>query len=58
MRGLLFAMFGSAALAQESVAPRAAGSPAHGAELIAEKGCGACHTIPGIAGGMDWSALR
>ena len=26
------------------------GSPAHGAELIAEKGCGACHMIPGITG--------
>ena len=27
-----------------------AGSPAHGAALIAAKGCGACHTIPGIGG--------
>jgi mono/diheme cytochrome c family protein len=26
------------------------GSPAHGAALIAAKGCGACHTIPGIEG--------
>ena len=50
MRALLFAMFGSAALAQESVPPLAVGSPEHGAELIAEKGCGACHTIPGITG--------
>jgi cytochrome c2 len=49
-RALLFAMFGSAALAQESIAPLAPGSPAHGAELIAQKGCGACHQIPGIAG--------
>jgi cytochrome c2 len=26
------------------------GSPAHGAELIAQRGCGSCHTIPGIEG--------
>lgn len=26
------------------------GSPARGARLIAQKGCGACHTIPGIEG--------
>jgi cytochrome c2 len=49
-RALLFAMFGSVALAQESIAPLAPGSPAHGAELIAQKGCGACHQIPGIEG--------
>jgi cytochrome c2 len=30
--------------------PLMIGSPAHGAELIAEKGCGACHMIPGIHG--------
>ena len=36
--------------AQESFAPPSVGSPAHGAELIAEKGCGACHMIPGVAG--------
>lgn len=46
----LIALMASAALAQESVAPLAPGSPARGAELIAEKGCGACHTIPGIGG--------
>ncbi len=26
------------------------GSPAHGEALIAEKGCGGCHMIPGILG--------
>ncbi len=36
--------------AQESYAPPSVGSPAHGAEIIAEKGCGACHMIPGVAG--------
>jgi cytochrome c2 len=30
--------------------PLMIGSPAHGAELIAEKGCGSCHMIPGIRG--------
>ena len=50
MRPLLLALIGSAASAQETVAPLAPGSPAHGAELIAEKGCGACHMIPGITG--------
>ena len=49
-RALLFAMIGSAALAQETIPPLAPGSPSHGAALIAEKGCGACHTIPGIEG--------
>lgn len=44
------ALIGSAALAQEAVPPLALGSPAHGAALIAQKGCGACHTIPGIEG--------
>ena len=47
---LLLALAGSEALAQESVAPQASGSPARGAALIAAKGCGACHAIPGIAG--------
>jgi cytochrome c2 len=46
----LIVLMASAALAQESVAPLAPGSPARGAELIAEKGCGACHMIPGIGG--------
>jgi cytochrome c2 len=46
----MLALIASAALAQESAAPLAPGSPAHGAELIAEKGCGACHMIPGIGG--------
>ena len=46
----LLALIASAALAQESMAPLAPGSPARGAELIAEKGCGACHMIPGIGG--------
>ncbi len=50
MSPALLALIGSAALAQQSAAPLAPGSPAHGAKLIAEKGCGACHTIPGIAG--------
>ena len=50
MRALLLALIGSAALAQETIPPLAPGSPAHGAALIAEKGCGACHMIPGIAG--------
>lgn len=36
--------------AQESFAPPSVGSPTHGAQIIAEKGCGACHTIPGVAG--------
>ena len=47
---LFLALVGSAALAQENAPPLAVGSPAHGAELIAEKGCGACHMIPGITG--------
>jgi cytochrome c2 len=47
---LLLALIGSTALAQEDVPPLAVGSPTHGAKLIAEKGCGACHMIPGIAG--------
>ena len=50
MPALLLALVGSTALAQENVPPLAVGSPAHGAALIAEKGCGACHQIPGIAG--------
>ena len=50
MRPLLLALIGSAASAQENIPPLAPGSPAHGAELIAEKGCGACHMIPGITG--------
>ncbi|HEY1781067.1 MAG TPA: c-type cytochrome [Roseiarcus sp.] len=50
LRTLLCALWSSVALAQESVAPLAPGSPAHGAELIAAKGCGACHMIPGITG--------
>ncbi|MGB7975443.1 MAG: c-type cytochrome [Roseiarcus sp.] len=47
---VLLALVGSTALAQENVPSLAVGSPAHGAALIAEKGCGACHQIPGIAG--------
>jgi cytochrome c2 len=47
---LLLAFVASASLAQESIPSLSAGSPGHGAELIAQKGCGACHTIPGIAG--------
>ena len=51
MRALMFALVGSTALAQESIPPLAPGSPpTHGAALIAEKGCGACHMIPGIEG--------
>ena len=46
----LIALIGSAALAQEPAPPLAAGSPSKGAALIAEKGCGACHMIPGIVG--------
>jgi cytochrome c2 len=46
----LLALMGSMALAQENVPPLVPGSPSHGAELIAEKGCGACHMIPGITG--------
>lgn len=26
------------------------GNPKHGREVIQEKGCGACHTIPGVSG--------
>jgi cytochrome c2 len=47
---LLLALIGSAASAQENVPPLIVGSPSQGAALIAEKGCGACHMIPGIAG--------
>lgn len=36
--------------AQEPTTEFVVGSPAHGAELIVEKGCGACHMIPGIQG--------
>jgi cytochrome c2 len=50
MRALMLALVGSTALAQESIPPMAPGSPAHGAALIAERGCGACHMIPGIEG--------
>jgi cytochrome c2 len=49
-QALPLALLGSAALAQEAIPPLAAGSPAHGVALIAEKGCGACHMIPGIEG--------
>lgn len=50
MCALFLALAGAAALAQETIPPLASGSPAHGAALIAAKGCGACHTIPGIGG--------
>lgn len=40
----------SAAAAQENFRPLALGSPTRGAELIAAKGCGSCHMIPGIGG--------
>lgn len=50
MPALLLALVELTALAQENVPPLTVGSPAHGAELIAEKGCGACHMIPGITG--------
>jgi cytochrome c2 len=50
LRALLLALISSAASPQENVPPLAAGSPSHGADLIAEKGCGACHMIPGITG--------
>jgi cytochrome c2 len=50
LRALLLTAIGSAASAHENVPPLTAGSPSHGAELIAEKGCGACHMIPGITG--------
>jgi cytochrome c2 len=50
MCALFLALAGAAALAQEAIPPLASGSPAHGAALIAAKGCGACHTIPGIGG--------
>ena len=55
---LPLALIGSAALAQESFPPSAPGSPAHGAALIAEKGCGACHMIPASRARTDWLALR
>jgi cytochrome c len=48
--GSLLVLMGTAALAQEGVTSVAPGAPAHGAELIAAKGCGVCHTIPGIEG--------
>jgi cytochrome c2 len=50
LRALFLALSASTALAQETIAPLSPGSPAHGADLIATKGCGACHMIPGIAG--------
>lgn len=50
MRPSFLAMMASTALAQDSLHLPAPGSPSRGAELIAEKGCGACHTIPGIGG--------
>ncbi len=50
LRALLVALIGSTASAQENIPPLAPGSASHGAELIAEKGCGACHMIPGITG--------
>ena len=46
----LIAVFALPCRAQESFAPLSVGSPARGAELIAEKGCGACHMIPGVTG--------
>jgi cytochrome c2 len=47
---LLVALVGSAAAAQEPIPKLAVGSPEQGAALIAGKGCGACHMIPGITG--------
>ena len=38
------------ALAQTPMAPPASGSVERGAALVAEKGCGACHMIPGVSG--------
>lgn len=46
---LVLGLLAAAARAESSEA-YVVGSPAHGAELIAEKGCGSCHMIPGIRG--------
>ncbi len=48
--GLPLLCLAGAAAAQENFRPLALGSPTRGAELIAAKGCGSCHMIPGIAG--------
>ena len=41
---------GAPASAIERVEPAVSGSPASGAALVASKGCGACHVVPGIEG--------
>ncbi len=46
---LVLGLLAAAARAESSEA-YVVGSPGHGAELIAEKGCGSCHMIPGIRG--------
>ena len=43
------ALFAGASGAEEPRTRIAAGSAEHGAKLIEQKGCGGCHTIPGIA---------
>ncbi|HZZ60134.1 MAG TPA: c-type cytochrome [Roseiarcus sp.] len=47
---IVFGLLATPAPAQEHFEPFSVGSPARGAQLIAEKGCGACHIIPGIQG--------
>jgi cytochrome c len=57
-KGLLIGIVALAAAACQSASPAAqapppppAGSPAaQGQTLMAQKGCGACHIIPGVAG--------
>jgi cytochrome c2 len=46
---LLLCASAPAAFAQVAIW-RTPGSPERGAALIQEKGCGACHEIPGVAG--------
>lgn len=37
---------------REDAMPASPGSPRNGARLIVEKGCGACHLVPGITGAV------
>lgn len=42
----------AAPAAAPQTSPPAAGNPARGKELIAAKGCGGCHKVPGVAGAV------
>lgn len=50
MRGLSIAVAMLAVACTERAAPPVAGDPAQGARAIQNRGCGACHSIPGVRG--------